>query len=93
MFADMLQFLGWFNDNYFVSLYLTLVYLLKYQVKNNELVEDEDDIPVRSIMWRKARETKDGEYKDDDVRNVANEIVRSVKLPSNLIFTKASCKS
>ncbi|KAL6493577.1 hypothetical protein OROGR_032356 [Orobanche gracilis] len=44
-------------------------------VKSKELVKDEDNIPVRSVMWRKARQTKDGEYKDDDVRNVANEIV------------------
>ncbi|KAI3716001.1 hypothetical protein L6452_23030 [Arctium lappa] len=41
-------------------------------VKNKELAEDE--VPERSFMWRKARESKDGEYKDDDVRNVANEI-------------------
>ncbi|KAL6502054.1 hypothetical protein OROGR_027187 [Orobanche gracilis] len=45
------------------------------KVKNKELVENEDDIPVRSVMWRKARQTKEGEYKDDDVRNVVNEII------------------
>ncbi|KAL6556170.1 hypothetical protein OROGR_005458 [Orobanche gracilis] len=44
-------------------------------VKNKELFEDENDFHVWSVMWRKARQTKDGEYKDDDVRNVANEIV------------------
>ncbi|KAL6548664.1 hypothetical protein OROGR_009085 [Orobanche gracilis] len=44
-------------------------------VKNKELVENEDDIPIRSVMWRKARQTKEGEYKDDDVRNVVNEII------------------
>ncbi|KAL6513433.1 hypothetical protein OROGR_020919 [Orobanche gracilis] len=47
----------------------------KLVVKNKELVENEDDIPVRSVMWRKARQTKEGEYKDDDVRNVVNEII------------------
>ncbi|KAJ9541679.1 hypothetical protein OSB04_028185 [Centaurea solstitialis] len=48
-------------------------------IKNNELVEDEDDIRIRSFMWRKAHETKDGEYKDDDVNNVAEEIISHEK--------------
>ncbi|KAJ9538970.1 hypothetical protein OSB04_031703 [Centaurea solstitialis] len=52
---------------------------LQFHIKNNELVEDEDDIPIRSFMWRKARETKDGEYKDDDVKNVAKEIISHEK--------------
>lgn len=41
-------------------------------------------------MWRKAREMKNGEYKDDGVKNVVKEIVRSLEHPTNLIFTKAN---
>ncbi|MFS7989320.1 hypothetical protein Hanom_Chr11g01045341 [Helianthus anomalus] len=33
-----------------------------YKVQNNELSIDE--IPSRALMWRKARENKNGEYKN-----------------------------
>lgn len=46
-----------------------------YKVQNNELSVDE--IPSRALMWRKARENKNGEYKNVDVKDIANKIVSS----------------
>lgn len=46
-------------------------------VKNKEISEDE--VPIRSLMWCKARQTKDGGYENDELMDKANEIVNHEK--------------
>ncbi|KAJ0476881.1 putative transposase, Ptta/En/Spm, plant [Helianthus annuus] len=48
-------------------------YLREKLVQNNELSVDE--IPSRALMWRKARENKNGEYKNVDVKDIADKII------------------
>ncbi|MFS7967485.1 hypothetical protein Hanom_Chr09g00786291 [Helianthus anomalus] len=48
-------------------------YLRDKLVQNNELSVDE--IPSRALMWRKARENKNGEYENVDVKDIADKIV------------------
>ncbi|KAF5811454.1 hypothetical protein HanXRQr2_Chr04g0181541 [Helianthus annuus] len=55
--------------NVFLHFHVTNIQL----VQNNELSVDE--IPSRALMWRKARENKNGEYKNVDVKDIANKIV------------------
>lgn len=54
-----------------------------YKVQNNELAIDET--PSRALMWRKARENKNGEYKNADVKVIADELV---SLTPNIFMLK-----
>ncbi|KAJ9552604.1 hypothetical protein OSB04_016649 [Centaurea solstitialis] len=49
----------------------------KFKIKNKEIREDE--VPTRSVMWCKARETKDGGYEDDELKDKVDEIVNHEK--------------
>ncbi|KAM0058078.1 putative transposase, Ptta/En/Spm, plant [Helianthus debilis subsp. tardiflorus] len=49
-------------------------YLREKLVQNNELSVDE--IPSRALMWRKARENKNGEYKNV-VKDMADKLIES----------------
>ncbi|KAJ9544438.1 hypothetical protein OSB04_024145 [Centaurea solstitialis] len=51
--------------------------LRKKMIKNKEIREDE--VPTRSVMWCKARETKDGGYEDDELKDKVDEIVNHEK--------------
>lgn len=44
-----------------------------YKVQNNEIAIDE--IPSRALMWRKARENKNGEYENANVKVMADKLV------------------
>ncbi|KAI3669725.1 hypothetical protein L6452_41089 [Arctium lappa] len=46
-------------------------------VKNKEILDDE--VPVRSLMWCKACQSKDGGYENDELKDKTNEIVNHEK--------------
>ncbi|KAI3786821.1 hypothetical protein L1987_40816 [Smallanthus sonchifolius] len=46
-----------------------------YKVQNNEISPNE--IPSRALMWRKAREDKKGEYKNANLKVMADKIIDS----------------
>ncbi|MFS7966892.1 hypothetical protein Hanom_Chr09g00779301 [Helianthus anomalus] len=58
-------------------------YLREKLVQNNELSIDE--IPSRALMWRKARENKNGEYKNV-VKDMADKFVSLTLNFSGFIF-------
>ena len=49
-----------------------------YKIKSNELGEDKN--LERSVLWRKAREGKDGLYKTQEIRDVVEKLVSTMEL-------------
>lgn len=58
-----------------------------YKVQTNEVAADEE--APRSLLWRKARANKKGEFKNEEVKHVAEKIV--ITLSSIFLFGLVHC--
>ena len=54
-----------------------ILYNLIFFIKIEENVISKEEIPPRSVMWCKGRESK-GEFKDEDVKIMADKLVTSL---------------
>lgn len=54
-----------------------ILYNLIFFIKIEENVISKEEIPPRSVMWCKGRESK-GEFKDEDVKIMADKLVTSI---------------